>query len=63
MAVPHKDGKLTAAQVEALCEAHRQDASFEHMVQPKMVYISNPTEYGTLYSRRELEEYRKKLGQ
>ena len=31
------------------------DASFEHTVQPKMVYISNPTEYGTLYTRKELE--------
>lgn len=56
LAVPHRDGKLSAAQVEALCMAHREDASFEHMVQPKMVYISNPTEYGTLYSRGELEE-------
>lgn len=56
LAVPHKDGKLTAKQVEALCVSHRQDASFEHMVQPKMVYISNPTEYGTLYGRKEIED-------
>lgn len=56
LAVPHKDGKLTAAQVEELYQSHVHDSSFEHMVQPKMVYISNPTEYGTLYSRKELEE-------
>ena len=56
LALPHQDGKIGAAQVEALCEAHLQDASFEHTVQPKMVYISNPTEYGTLYGRKELEE-------
>lgn len=56
LAVPHKDGKLTAAQVEELYQAHIHDGSFEHTVQPKMVYISNPTEYGTLYGRKELEE-------
>lgn len=56
LALPHTDGKINAAQVAALCEEHRNDASFEHTVQPKMVYISNPTEYGTLYTRKELEE-------
>ena len=34
---------------------HRSDAAFEHVVQPKLVYISNPTEYGTIYSLGELE--------
>ena len=42
--------------MEELYQSHVHDSSFEHMVQPKMVYISNPTEYGTLYSRKELEE-------
>lgn len=56
LAVPQHDGKLDAGQVEALCAAHYADSSFEHMVQPRMVYISNPTEYGTLYGRREIEE-------
>ena len=36
--------------------AHRNDASFEHTVQPKLVYISNPSEWGTLYSLAELED-------
>ena len=52
LALPHKDGKISAAQVERLCREHREDASFEHTVQPKMVYISNPTEYGTLYTAK-----------
>lgn len=55
LALPQKDGKISASQVKDLCEAHLHDASFEHTVQPKMVYISNPTEYGTLYTRKELE--------
>ena len=36
--------------------AHRADGAFEHIVQPKLVYISNPTELGTLYTKQELEE-------
>jgi len=56
MTVPSDDGKLTAAQVRRVVELHRADSSFEHITQPKLVYISNPTEYGTLYSLAELEE-------
>lgn len=55
LALPSADGKITAAQVEAAYQSHIEDDSFEHMVQPKMVYISNPTELGTIYSRAELE--------
>ena len=55
LTVPGTDGKLSAASVEALCKAHFADASFEHMVQPGMVYISNPTELGTVYTLAELE--------
>ena len=55
LSVPSADGKITAKQVRDTVQAHRSDASFEHMVQPKLVYISNPTEYGTLYSLEELE--------
>ena len=54
LTVPSADGKITAAQVEQVVTAHRADASFEHTVQPKLVYISNPTELGTLYSLEEL---------
>ena len=49
------DGKLTAEQIAAYTDAHYADASFEHTVQPKMVYISNPTEIGTIYKKAELE--------
>ena len=56
LTVPGKDGRLSAAQVEELCRLHYADASFEHMVQPGMVYISYPTEYGTLYTKEELRE-------
>lgn len=54
--LPSQDAKVTAAQIEAAVKAHREDDSFEHTVQPKMVYISNPSELGTLYSLNELEE-------
>lgn len=50
------DGKISASQVEEAYLSHIHDGSFEHMVQPKMVYISNPTELGTIYSRAELTE-------
>ena len=48
------DGKITAAQVEAAYTAHINDAAFEHTVQPKLVYISHPTENGGLYTKAEL---------
>ena len=54
--LPSEDGKITAAQINEAWETHIHDGSFEHMVQPGMVYISQPTENGTLYSRKELQE-------
>ncbi len=53
--LPSEDGKITADQVAQYVRLHRADPSFEHTVQPKMVYISNPTEWGTLYNLQELE--------
>lgn len=54
--LPGHDGKIKAAELrEFLCN-YWQDANHEHMVFPGMVYISHPTEYGTLYSRQELKE-------
>lgn len=55
LTVPSSDGKITAAQVRDTVLAHRGDPSFEHTVQPKLVYISSPSELGTLYSLSELE--------
>ncbi len=56
LALPSRDGKISAAQVRAALEAHQSDFSREHMVQPGMVYISFPTELGTLYTKEELED-------
>ncbi|MBQ2017897.1 MAG: low specificity L-threonine aldolase, partial [Alistipes sp.] len=53
--LPHNCGKITAAQVDDYMSWFYADESFEHMVFPGMVYISLPTEYGTLYSLDELE--------
>ncbi len=53
--IPSDDGKLTAAGIAQLWQAHWDDATHEHMVQPAMVYLSQPTENGTLYSLEELD--------
>lgn len=55
ISLPSDDGKITAEQIHMTMEAHYADASREHTPQPKLVYISNPTELGTIYSLRELE--------
>lgn len=58
--LPHNDGKITAEQISNVVQAHYAGAApTEHMAQPKLVYISFPTEYGTLYSYKELSEIRK----
>lgn len=54
--VPHHQGKITAQQVRQTLREHYASSSFEHTVQPKLVYISQPTELGTLYTLRELED-------
>ena len=55
--LPGEEGKLSARQVEAFMLA-QNDPEPEHMVQPKMLYISHPTEFGTLYTKTELEQLR-----
>ena len=55
LTVPSYDGKLKAEDVEKLINAFYSDGSHEHMVFPGMVYISHPTEYGTLYTISELK--------
>ncbi len=54
--LPTANGKINAADVRDYVLRHRADESFEHIVQPAMVYISQPTETGTVYSLAELEE-------
>jgi threonine aldolase len=52
----NNDGKITAAQVKEIYKEHWEDSSHEHIVQPGMVYISHPTENGTIYTKKELQE-------
>lgn len=54
IALPACDGKITASQVADYVAWHRNDESVEHIVYPGMVYISYPTEGGTLYTKAEL---------
>lgn len=50
-----KDGKLSAASIDEYCSAWETDDTCDHMVMPGLVYLSQPTEYGTLYSLAELD--------
>lgn len=52
LTVQSKDGKLTPELIKPILVEHH----FEHMVKPRLVYISNPTELGTVYSYNELQE-------
>lgn len=57
--LPSLDGKITASQIQEAYDTHWADFNHEHVVQPGMVYISQPTENGTIYSLAELEEISK----
>lgn len=59
LVLPSKDGRISADAVDAAMEAHFAEGAPEHCVQPGMVYISFPTELGTLYSKKELRDLRK----
>ena len=54
--LPEKEGKIQATDLKDLLETFYGDENHEHMVFPGMVYISHPTEYGTLYSKQELKD-------
>lgn len=54
LAVVTRDGKLAPEQIQPVLDFHTD----EHMVKPRLVYLSNPTELGTVYSRQELEDLR-----
>ncbi len=56
LAIPADQGKISAEQISDLLDSFKSDANFEHEVFPGMVYISYPTEYGTLYEADELLE-------
>ena len=56
LTLPHYEGKLMAGDLKEYLERFYDDGNHEHMVFPGMVYISYPTENGTIYSREELEQ-------
>jgi len=55
LTIPGKDGKMDADTLDAYMQAFSDDGNHDHMVFPGMAYISFPTEYGTIYSKSELE--------
>ena len=52
LTVPSHEGKIRPKEVNAYLDTFYNDFKREHMVFPGMVYISHPTEYGTLYSKK-----------
>ena len=56
LTLPHYDGKVKAEDVEQFIEEFYADETYQHMVAPGMLYISQPTEYGTVYSLEELKQ-------
>ena len=59
LTIPSQDGKLTAHQIAQFCQGHYDDPTAEHTVQPGLIYLSHPTELGTVYSVAELEDIRR----
>ena len=56
LTVPGHEGKMHADELKGFLKDFFSDGNHDHMVFPGMVYISFPTEYGTLYSKKELED-------
>lgn len=55
LTLPTQNGKITASDIDRFVTDYYHDATWEHIVEPGGVYISFPTELGTLYSKMELE--------
>lgn len=58
LTIPHREGKIYPAQIREYMVHFHADGNNAHMVQPRLVYLSQPTEFGTLYSLKELEDIR-----
>ena len=56
LALPGKDGKLSAEDIQTCYDIWADDGNRDHVVMPGAVYLSHPTEIGTLYSLSELED-------
>lgn len=59
MPIPQHEGKINAVELRKFIETFYNDQNHQHMVYPGMVYISHPTEYGTLYTKEDLTELSK----
>ena len=59
LTIPGHEGKMRAEDLEKLLTTYHADDNAEHMVRPGAVYISHPTEYGTLYTKAELTALRR----
>ncbi len=57
--LPSADGTITAEQIRKAVKAYYDDGEPNYICEPKMVYISFPTEWGTLYSEQDLKDIRK----
>ena len=55
LTIPSHDGKMLASELDSFIADFYADGNHEHMVFPGLAYISHPTEYGTLYTKAELE--------
>lgn len=55
LVLPQHDGKVRAEEVEHYIDTFYRDETCDHMVFPGMLYVSHPTEFGTLYSLQEME--------
>ena len=58
LTIPQYEGRMRASDLSAFLAAYHADESAEHIVRPGAVYISHPTEYGTLYAKEELKALR-----
>lgn len=56
--LPSYEGKIKAAEIADYVDSFYADATYPHMVFPGLLYLSYPTEYGTLYTKGELTEIR-----
>lgn len=55
LTLAHKDGKVEANTIDEHMQKFFRDETYMHKVLPAMVFISQPTEYGTIYSKSELK--------
>ena len=56
LVAPAQDGKITAAAIRQLAKKYRSSGEAEYLTQPKLVFLSSPSEYGTIYNKAELRE-------